>query len=358
LWKEKTNGIVRAVNRSPLIHLAALFFIVGAVATGAKGAGLAKVQSGLALSEDLAHVTEASAPSFSGIPDYILVQDVHNHPEVQERIAKIILQAYSRWDVRKVFLEGAFNTVDLSVFESVPKETRTALLRRLIQDGDLSGPELAAVWLMESNLSDRTHGSPFQLIGMEDARVYRRNLDAFRQIQQQRETGLQELTILRNLQNSVRLGGPNVFTAQLDRTEALIRLKLTPADYAAYLKARDAVPSSPGLDPARKAAESFYELVDSRSDIFLNQAERKVPASTGPRLLVVGGFHTVRMAETLRRQGRTFVVLTPHITAGGNEPLYERRLMESISALQIVRPFNKSLPHPTNPAADHLRLGR
>jgi hypothetical protein len=283
---------------------------------------------------------------------------VHKHANVQERIAKIIVEGYRTWGVRKVFLEGAFSTVDLSVFESIPSEARGVLLKRLIAEGELSGPERAAVWLMETDLADHLKGSPFQLIGMEDPRIYRDNLAAFRRIQAGRKAGLQELALMRRLQATMQLGGPNLLTAQLDRAEALIRLKLTPSDYEAYLKTREAVPSSPALDPVISAGEAFYELVDVRSDIFLRQARTKVPAATGPRLLVVGGFHTPRMAETLRRDGQTFVVLTPHVTGSGNGPLYERRLMESISALQIVRPFERAFPTPKNPTAEQLQIGR
>ena len=117
---------------------------------------------------------------------------------------------------------------------------------------------------------------------------------------------------------------------QLNRVEALIRLKLTPAEYEAYQKTKAQSPSSPALTPALKAAEEFYRLVQLRSRVFLMEACRKVPASTAPRILVVGGFHTAAMADLMRQADWSFVVLSPVVSSEGNdEPIYEKRLRKT-----------------------------
>ncbi len=287
----------------------------------------------------LARITDSYVRPLQTTPEFIIIQDVHTHPEVQSDIAAIIVNAYRSWGVKKVFLEGAFTTVDLSMFQSIPQETRTALLHRLVQQGNLSGPELAAVLLSESELRDDSADATFQLIGMENSRIYRENLEAYQFVLSRRPAALAELENIRRLQETMHIPEPNLLATQLERTQELVKLKLTPGEYDAYWRDKAAVPSSAGLDPVVHAAETFYRLVNARSDIFLEEALRKVPAATGPRVLVVGGFHTTHMAEKLRQLGHSYIVLSPHVTQTGFEGLYAKRMMESISALQVVKPF-------------------
>ena len=105
-----------------------------------------QVQSLLRVPDMLAHITDASEEAVaSAVPEYILIQDVHRHPLVQSRIAALIEQGYDQWGVRKVFLEGAFTPLDMSLFHRVPDKTRTLLISRLVNEGQLSGAEIAAV---------------------------------------------------------------------------------------------------------------------------------------------------------------------------------------------------------------------
>lgn len=296
---------------------------------------LEAAQHFLVISSTIAHVTDVYLSTNSvEMPEFILIQDVHKHPEVQGHIASLILQGYRQWGVKKVFLEGAFTGVDLSMFHRLPDQTRSMLLTRLVQNGDLSGAELASVLLTETEWSN-PRPSPFELFGMEDPKLYRQNIAAYQQVLASREEALQEILSIRRLQSAMNIPQPNILTQQLDRTEALIKLKLTPLDYGAYLQDKAVLPSSPRLDPAIRAAEKFYELVQRRSLVFLKQAQKQAPASPGPRILVVGGFHTPIMADYLRKSGHTFVVLTPHVTEAGYEPLYEEHMMESVSALNV-----------------------
>ncbi|HVO32665.1 MAG TPA: hypothetical protein VMU17_02040, partial [Elusimicrobiota bacterium] len=240
----------------------------------------------------------------------------------------------------------------------IPESTRVTLLHRLVQQGNLSGPELAAVLLSESEIKDDSSAATFQLIGMEEPKLYRENLGAYERVLANRDQALRALGDVRRLQDSIRIPEPNLLASQLERTENLLRLKLTPNDYAEYLKGKVAVPSSPALDPTIDAAEDFYRLVNARSTIFLAEALNKVPAATGPRVIVVGGFHTALMAEKLKALGRSYVVLTPAITQSGVEELYEKRMMESVCALQVVKPFAAlDVAHPSvNPPAGKAAL--
>jgi hypothetical protein len=317
---------------------AAGVLIVGILAThaiemeGANSSDLPAIQSLLAVPQNLARVSDAYWPDRGTRPDYILIQDVHRHPQVQQQIAALIEQGYAHWGVRKVFLEGAFTLLDMTVFHRVPKKTQALLLARLVEDGELSGPELAAVHIMEQEWRNPPV-SPFQLFGLEDPELYRRNVKAYQAVVSQRPRALQELISVHRLHQSMNLQNSNALVDQLERTEALLRLRLTPIEYADYLKGKAAVPSTPTLDPAVRAAEEFYQVADRRSAVFLQQAAVKAPASQGTRILVVGGFHTAFMAGHLRQEGRSFVVLSPAVASGGDNIPYEKRLNETANVL-------------------------
>ncbi len=304
------------------------------VSEGMESLDLRGIQQYMGVPESLGHVTDASlpAPMTPGMPDFILIQDVHRHPKVQAQIASLIIHGYNAWGVKKVFLEGAFTSLDLSMFHRVPNKARVLLMERLVRDGDLSGPELAAVQILEREWRNPPV-SPFQLFGMEDPSIYRQNVMAYHAVLSKRDRALESLVPIRRLQDSMKFAPSNPLNQQLDRVEALLRLKLTSLEYEAYLSAKAAVPSTPVLDPAIRAAEEFYRLAQLRSQIFLKKATHRVPASTAPRILVVGGFHTAFMAECLRLEGRSFVILAPSVSGDQSDPIYEKRMKETSNAL-------------------------
>src|SRR5437016_1209679 len=111
-------------------------------------------QEHLGIPESLARVTDADWPVPQSLPRFILIQDVHRYPQVQSRIASLIVHGYQEWGVRKVFVEGAFTPLDLTVFHRIPNKTKPLLMERLLKDGELSGPEVAAVLIMERERRD------------------------------------------------------------------------------------------------------------------------------------------------------------------------------------------------------------
>lgn len=299
---------------------------------GVEPTGLQGIQVSLGVSDTLARVTDAYWPTTQILPDFILIQDVHRHPHVQAQIASLIVHGYDAWGVKKVFEEGAFTPLDLSVFHRVPNRTRSFLMERLVKDGDLSGAEIAAVLLMEREWRDPPV-SPFQLFGMEEPKLYRQNVHAYQAVLASRERALADLISIRRTEASMHLPEPNLLDEQLDRVEALLQLKLTPSEYDAYRQAKESVPSTRAIDPAVRAAEEFYRLANLRSQVFLRQAAKRVPANTAPRILVVGGFHTAAMARLLRQEGRPFVVLSPIVSAGASDPVYENHMKETADVL-------------------------
>jgi len=307
-------------------------------AGGLESSELSIAQKRLGLPENLARVTDVRWDSSQTVPTYILVQDMHTHPQVQSRIASLIVHGYQAWGVKKVFVEGAFTPLDLTVFHRIPDSTKSLLMERLVKDGELSGPEFAAVVLMDREWRDPPV-SPFQTFGMEDPTLYRDNMLAYRSVLAHRERALEAILAIRRLHAAIQLLDTSPMSTQLSRVEALIRLKLTPSEYEAYLKTKAQTPTSPDLTPALKAAEEFYRLVQLRSRVFLMQASRTVPASAGPRVLVVGGFHTAAMADILRRSKASYVVLSPVAGSDENEePIYEERLQKTANVLAQAIP--------------------
>jgi len=284
----------------------------------------------LGIPEQIASITDINLPARIS-PEYILIQDVHQHPEAQSHIAALLMYGYSHWGIRSVFIEGAFAAVDLGIFREVPVQARAELVKRLAAEGRLTGAEIAAVLL-----SPRPKTFPLKLIGMENPDVYERNVETYLTLERLREPAIAELNAIRRLQQKMSIPSTHVLVRQLERTRLLLQLKLTPEEYDEYLQARDATPSSPTLDPVIAMAEQFYGLVNERSRLFMDEIKTKSFSEKGPRVVVVGGFHTAEMARQLRAEGRTFVVLSPVVTRPQNTAMYEQRMLESVSALQIL----------------------
>jgi hypothetical protein len=295
-----------------------------------------QAESTFTVPPNLANLSSAYLPDPSRLPEFILIQDVHRHPEVQGKIANLILFGYAHWGARRVFMEGAFSKVDLTVFHRLPENARHALLKRLMSDGNISGAEFAAVTVMEEEWRNPPVW-PLQLLGMEDARLYGENLQTFRDLLGQRENALRELDSLRRLNDEMQLPQPNILGDELALARSLLLLRLTPQEYELYLAARGALPDSPQLRPALRLAEKFYDVVNKRSSAFIKEASRKLPAGSGPRVLVAGGFHTAFMARQLREEGVSFVVLSPTITQSEDHKTYEKDLLDSVGTLDFSR---------------------
>jgi hypothetical protein len=287
-----------------------------------------EIQLALGIPHTQASVTDSNIPTPDRLPAFVLIQDAHRNPEVQNHISYLIMEGYRSWGVRKVFVEGAFTSVDLSMFHVLNDKERAQLSEHLTREGDLSGPERAGIQISEKEWRNPPL-SPFQLLGMEDPSLYKLNLSAYRQVAELRTAALEEIDMLHRLHASLNLPQPNSLSRQLLLTEKLVRLHLSPSEYQEYLAGRAALPSTPKLDPAVHAAERFYAIVNRRSLKFLQLAQSKAPAAPGPRILVVGGFHTAVMAQLLREDGQSFVVLTPRATQPSNDALYEKRLLET-----------------------------
>jgi hypothetical protein len=284
----------------------------------------ARLAKQLGVPENLAHVVDGLQIADYELPSYILIQDVHRHAEVQNEIAAILLYGRRQWHLRDVFIEGAFDEVTR---QSLLQRTSDSSLTAMVREGRLSGAEMAAA---------TENGQDLRLLGMEDPDLYKANLRVYEAVEEKRSNALDELRTIRMLQAGLGLDSAKFDEDELDAMERLLRLKWRPADREHYSQRMHESLQSPALRDALQTAETFYATADARSHAFVKKIEAR-PAK-GPRVLIVGGYHTPQMAEELRRKGISFVVLAPQVTQPANDDIVRERLQESISALKLQNP--------------------
>jgi len=252
---------------------------------------------------------------------YVLIEDVHSHPEAQGKIAALILYAHDHWGTRQVLVEGAFGEVGPPPFPIFSVERGQLSANELLRRGQLSGGELSAA--LVSHSSDKT---PFKVIGIDDPQLYRCQLDAYHALVEIQNPALQHLKHYYS-------------RASIQRWRLvwrLLELRLSPQDYQAYLRGNQVKFQDPLLRHAIHLAEMYYRSADQRSHQFLQRA----PALTSevPCLIVVGGFHMPVLMQTLRSRKKTFLVLKLHTTEAGSGALYRERLTESFNAIHEIPP--------------------
>ena len=74
------------------------------------------------------------------------IQDLHCHPEAQRAIAKIIEILDMNYKVKNIFVEGAYDKVDISWLSNISeKEIRESIIDNLLEEGRLNASEYYAV---------------------------------------------------------------------------------------------------------------------------------------------------------------------------------------------------------------------
>ncbi len=307
------------------------FFLWGIFAflsLSARATGFEELQVRLGVPPLQATVADAWPGSSDTLPDFIVIQDAHRNQEVQSRVAWIILHGYAHWGARKVFVEGAFKPIDLTVFHVLTDREQQDVSDHLIREGSLSGPERAGIQIMEREWRNPPI-SPFQVIGMEDPPLYVASLNAYKDVLSSRAQAQKQIHELRRLHDTLGLPQGHALRRQLRLISKMIDLRITPSEFELFQMNRQAMPASSALAPALSAAERFYSLADRRSVNFAEEVQRKMPAAPGPRMMVTGGFHTALLAQILRGQNHSYVVFKPNATEPTSDDLYERRLLET-----------------------------
>jgi hypothetical protein len=125
-------------------------------------------------------------------------------------------------------------------------------------------------------------------------------------------------------------------------------LKITPQDFQKLLVNKPALPTllwtqflnskltelgyfedlisyDPLLDDSFRDLEDFYDLVNQRDEVFAGHMPKKMDRRSA--ILITGGYHTPNLTRLLKRQGYSYLVLTPKITKATSAKKYEKLLL-------------------------------
>jgi len=270
----------------------------------------------LGIPETMAEVKESYMPPTPHRLQYVLIEDVHDNSEAQGKIAAILLYAHHHWGSRRAFIEGAFGLIGPPPFPIFTAERGDLSVSELLQRGLVSGGELAAA--LSSHGQKR---SSFEVTGMDNRLMYLRQLEAYGEVAQLQAYALKRL---RRASRYLRSG-------EQARLRSLLQLRMTPADYQAYLEGRRLIFSDPALTRAVRWAEEYYRMSDLRSQSFIENARFR--SSDGPSLLVMGGFHTSVIRRILRQRQESFIVLSPRLAQAGAPQRYRQCLEKNLETL-------------------------
>lgn len=267
------------------------------------------------------------------LPDVILIEDIHCHPEAQGKIASMLLYAHHRWNCKTAYVEGAFGDVGPPPYPIFTAQRGDLSANQLLLMGRLSAGELAAA-LVTAGAQRRP--SAFRVIGMEDYSLYRQQLETFQALLQVQRPAIRRL---RPISKSWRHD-------RIAKTVRLFTLRLRPQEYQAYTPETF---SDPVLENAQKLAERYYELAEKRSHRFIQRTG--LYRDKAPCLIVTGGFHIPTLTQSLRRQGKSYVVLSPKISQPMDRGIYRKSLTESLDVLK-----RSTVPQPWAPNVRSLQL--
>ncbi|OVE76623.1 hypothetical protein BVX98_05480, partial [bacterium F11] len=100
------------------------------------------------------------------------IQDIHQNHEAQTNISQTLQKLFQEEKVDLVALEGAFDSIDLAVFNNYPdQESVQRMADYFLKEGKISGPITAA-------LTSGTKIPP--IVGIDDATHYQANIEAYR----------------------------------------------------------------------------------------------------------------------------------------------------------------------------------
>jgi len=92
----------------------------------------------------------------------------------------------------------------------------------------------------------------------------------------------------------------------------------------------DLIPYKEILEEAKEALKDFYEIVNQRDLIFL-QNIKKAMQDQDVAFLIAGGYHTQHLTKLLKEEGSSYIVLSPIVTQETNHKKYEELLLSQLS---------------------------
>lgn len=117
------------------------------------------------------------------------IQDLHCHPEAQRAIAKIIEILDMNYKVKNIFVEGAYDKVDISWLSNISeKEIRESIIDNLLEEGRLNASEYYAV---KNNKKE-------MLLGLENEDKHKENVKRLGYILERQEVYKSVLSEIKN----------------------------------------------------------------------------------------------------------------------------------------------------------------
>jgi hypothetical protein len=214
------------------------------------------------------------------------------------------------------------------------------LHKAYLTGAELAATEAAADWpQQQSVIWDQVKGwfsakrqigpvsiSPILLWGVDDPDLYRKNWRAAKYVDR---THLQALEEVKATRQMLGASGAGPLKKHLDLLVRMLLLRLQPKEYQEYVKGRAMNPrGSAAYDATLKAAETYYEAAQQRSQAMVRNLLTKIGNTPGYVVLVSGGFHTQEMAQILKDKKMTYVVITPRVTVLDQDEAYKARLRE------------------------------
>ena len=189
-----------------------------------------------------AKLAKVESPAAQNKPlNILLIQEVHVQYEAQKAIAEILRHAIQKDHARLVFVEGGWGDVSLSYLrKSNTAKKRLEVAEQFLRQGNISGEEYL----------DITSALDFNIWGVEEEKLYRRNLEAFMKIEAQQEELLKQAAFLQKYLTEIsgRALNPELFQF-LQKTAAYRRGEMALDAYAILLKDKAGEALSPGAFP-------------------------------------------------------------------------------------------------------------
>ncbi|MBN1621532.1 MAG: hypothetical protein JW871_02960, partial [Endomicrobiales bacterium] len=152
----------------------------------------------------------SDAKCFDSDQIVINIQDLHCHPEVQKNIAKILSILDEKYNLKKIYIEGAIGEVDTSWITSIKdKDMRQKVVNTLLSQGKLTGTEYYSI----------ISGKPRILCGLEDETIYKSNILRLNKILAEQNDISR---VLQNMENDLLALNGKYYTSKHKKLEALI----------------------------------------------------------------------------------------------------------------------------------------
>ncbi len=113
--------------------------------------------------------------------------------------------------------------------------------------------------------------------------------------------------------------------------QAFLNKQLLDLDYY-----EEAIPYKEVISESKKVFKSFYGLVDQRDRAFLQNINKALDQEgEDVAFLVAGGYHTQNLTQLLKKEGYSYITLTPLITSETDHNKYEQLLLTELKSKNI-----------------------